>query len=485
MNGETSSLLRTLAGQVQARDPDAQLATIQRIGLARLFAPETLVTALGVGGRGLVLFIAELGTEHATEPERFERVLRACAAAEGAGLDVALAAEIARICTQPAARRAVPAHDGLVILDDIFPLLQSGFRLAEYNSYLGRYANAAVYSTGSAFRFANETRPLRQVVADYEAAFPEFAGRVRALGPKSVPAARLYYTVFVNNAHRFLPFAEATRTPFVFTLYPGGGFQLNDAACDAKLRRIFASPCFRKVIVTQAITERYLHEKNLCPPASIRPIFGGVLPAKPTRREPAPKRRYGLDKDSLDICFAANKYMPGGIDKGFDTFLAVARRIAGEFPAARFHVAGTFTAADGDLTGLADRIAFHGCLPTEALHAFFRDMDLILSPNLPFQLKPGAFDGFPTGSCVEAGLCGVAVFCTDELGLNTVFRAGEEIVIVRRDADEIFTTVAGYCRAPASLHALAARGAAALQRVFSLEEQMNPRFAVLDELLAA
>ena len=32
------------------------------------------------------------------------------------------------------------------------------------------------------------------------------------------------------------------------------------------------------------------------------------------------KKYYRHDKITFDICFVANKYMPGGVDKGFDRF---------------------------------------------------------------------------------------------------------------------------------------------------------------------
>jgi hypothetical protein len=480
INAETAALLHTLALQVKASDPAGQFVTIERIGLERLFTPEMMLGAFFAGGLELVTFLATLGTEHATDPARCQRIQQACQQMQNrVTLEMVKVLEVPRPAKKPA-----PRGDQFIILDNIFPVLPSGFRLAEYNAYLEHYPTSAVYSTGAAFHFVNETRPFAEVLQDYRAVYPEFGTRVRCFDPRALPPARLFYTVFINNAHRFLPVAEATGTPFVFTLYPGGGFQLNDAKCDAKLRRVFASPCFRAVIVTQSITERYLLEKKFCRPDQIRYVFGGVLAPRHSETELRPKRRYGIEKPELDVCFVANKYMPGGIDKGFDVFLDVARRLAAAFPMARFHVVGTFGRGDGDFSGLDGRVHLHGVLPTDALQRVFADMDLILSPNVPFMLKPGAFDGFPTGSCVEAGLSGVAVFCTDELKLNTAFTPGQEIVIVPRNAEKIFATIAEYCREPSRLHQVAANGAAAFRRVFSFPNQMNARFTILDEFLA-
>ena len=493
MNGETSHLLGLLTGQVRTRYPDGQFSTIQRLGVARLCERDTLLGAVGVGGIELAAFIAALGAEHSPTPNRFLKILQACRAAQSVAesqgssdgqLKAALIFEIAKIFDRAiAAPRRGPDRNRLLILDDIFPVLLSAFRIAEYNVYLERYPDATVHSTGTAYHHARETRPLSAVMQDYEAVYPALAGRVQLFNVRELPAAGLIYTIFINNAYKFLPLAEATGTPLVFTLYPGGGFQLDDPKSDLKPRRVFASPSFRRAIVTQAVTLRYLLEKKFCAPEKIWSVFGGVLPTNQTSLTATPKRRFGVDKATLDICFVANKYMPGGVDEGYDVFLATARRLAAEFPAAHFHVEGTLTEADGDFTGIRERTTMHEILTTEALHRFIVDMDLILSPNLPSKLKLGAFDGFPTGNCEEAGLSGVAVFCTDELKLNTASKPDEEIVMLNKDLDAIFATVSDYCADSIRLHRLADRGPEAFQKVYALSAQMAPRFAVLDQFL--
>ena len=79
------------------------------------------------------------------------------------------------------------------------------------------------------------------------------------------------------------------------------------------------------------------------------------------------------------------------------------------------------------------QVKFYGAQRTEFFPSFYSQMDLILAPNIPFTLLPGAFDGFPPGGCIEAGLSGVAVFCTDVLNQNIAFKDGEELVIVFAD----------------------------------------------------
>ena len=73
-----------------------------------------------------------------------------------------------------------------------------------------------------------------------------------------------------------------------------------------------------------------------------------------------------------------------------------------------------------------------------------RGLDLLVSPNAPNLLAAGAFDGFPTGCAVEAAQLGVPIFVTDELGLNTRYLPGEELVIITRSPDEIAATIRSY-----------------------------------------
>jgi len=111
-------------------------------------------------------------------------------------------------------------------------------------------------------------------------------------------------------------------------------------------------------------------------------------------------------------------------------------------------------------------------------------MDVILSPNIPFVFARGAFDGFPTGCCIEAALCGTAVFATDELGMNEGrLKDGEEIVVISREPEEIAETVGRYISNPEALASLAQKGQGAIGRLFSLDAQMTPRLRVLSELL--
>ncbi|MCC6728094.1 MAG: glycosyltransferase family 4 protein [Chthonomonadales bacterium] len=373
-----------------------------------------------------------------------------------------------------------PTHS-VAVLDDLFPSPLSGFRMAEYGTYLQAFRDAVVYT--SAATQIGEYRSYAELVADYAREWPELAPRVLRHHSLRRLRARLGYTMFLNNAVGFVDAFDRSRVPFVFTLYPGGGFRLDDPASDRKLERVLGSPWCRRVIATQTITRDYLERRGLCRAEHVAFIYGCPLPPGGCGDVPAERPRFGMGKPTLDICFVAHRYMPGGADKGYDVFCAAARAIGGAVPEARFHVVGGFDSSDGDLAALGERVRFQGPRESAFLAPFYAGMDLILSPNAPSLLGPGAFDGFPTASCMEAGRAGVAVFCTDPLGLNVAFEDGREIVLIGRDADAIAEQVLAYRGCPERLAAIGAAGMAAFRRAFGADAQIAPRIRLLTEEL--
>ena len=366
----------------------------------------------------------------------------------------------------------------LVILDDIFPHVLSAFRIAEYNAYLARYDRSFVLSTATAFPVVGEHRSLSEVNEEFVKLYPEFRDRVFPFASR-VPTSRLAYFMFVHNAHHFLGPLRKSRTPFVFTLYPG--FALNDPYSDAALQQICELPNLQKIITTQRIT--YEYTKQFVDSEKIEFIYGGVFPSERLTAKAPARKYYQQDKDTFDICFVAFKYMPKAIDKGYDVFVAVARALSRLYEDVRFHVVGPLAPSDIDVSDFRDRIQFHGVRQTDFFPQFHANMDLILTPNVPFVLRPGAFDGFPTGASIEAGLCGVPVFCTDTLNQNIAFKNREEILILNRDVDEICAAISHYRSNYDQLVEMGRRGQQAFQREFGLETQMGKRFKILDSLM--
>ena len=377
-----------------------------------------------------------------------------------------------------AAPRATSAGGELLVLDDFFPNLLTGFRIAEYNAYLAHWPSLRIYSTQPDFARCH---------TEYTRLYPQYADRVRRFATEAVVGARLVYLNFLNNAVMFLPALEAHAIPFMLTLYPGGGFGLEEAESDHKLRAVLSSRLLRALIVTAPATANYLarfaaRESIELPPVTEIP---GVV-VNPLYFEPMPKRvHFGHGKPTADVCFVAEKYMERGENKGYPQFVAAARAVAAMIPEVTFHVVGSFTPADVPLDALAPRIRFHGTLATRQLRDFFLSMDAIVSPNQAFVLHPGNFDGFPTGACVEAALSGVAVLATDPLKQNRLFRAGEDWIPIEADPESIARELRALLRDPARLRRLALGGQAVAREYYAPQRQIEARVALIERQLAA
>ncbi|MEN6291141.1 MAG: glycosyltransferase [Methanobacterium sp.] len=371
----------------------------------------------------------------------------------------------------------------LIIFDDVFPHPLSAFRFQEYNSYLEHFDEMKIYVNPLTYNLINEDRSFETMVELYEGEFPQFKDKVERFDPKMNLQAKLAYTIFINNVYNFIDVIEKYEIPFAFTLYPGGGFQLNDEISDEKLRRVFSSPYFRKVIVTQKITHDYLLENNFCLETQIEEIFGGVIPLKMVEKHYETKKFFGKDKDTLDICFVAHKYTPDGSDKGYDVFIEVAKQLCEKYDNIYFHVVGNFDENVLDITKIKDRISFYGSRLTEWFDEFYQDKDIIISPNISSKLSDGAFDGFPTGCCTEAGLHKVSIFCTDELNLNTKFKKGRDMVIIPYDTTEIVKTIESYYHDPQKLQKIAEAGYKRIKEIYSYENQVLPRIRILEKII--
>jgi glycosyltransferase involved in cell wall biosynthesis len=381
-------------------------------------------------------------------------------------------------------------HDGplkfeLLVFDDAFPSPRSGFRLAEFTGYLREFPTAMVLTSGLALPVLGNA-PLDSVLRQFQRQQPELGNQILiSRGRFPVQLGKLLYVNFLNNAYDLLPVAEAARVPFAFTLYPGGGFTINTEECDRKLKRIFDSPCFGKVVVTQQITYDYIVKRDLCPADKVELIFGVVTPTEALDSSVATnKSRWGFDKDRLDICFMAHRYTRHGEDKGYDVFVNMAGELRKRYDDIYFHVVGPYDKHIMDVSSIRDRLEFYGTIDPAQFDSFFGNMDIIVSPNVSGMIFPGSFDGFPTASCIEAGLRGTAIFATDEFGACAGrFLDGQDLVLINYDLNHIVEKVQRYYADPAALKAIGDRGGHRIRQLYSYECQMLPRLRMLRELI--
>jgi lipopolysaccharide transport system ATP-binding protein len=365
------------------------------------------------------------------------------------------------------------SHSSIVILDDFFPNVLSAFRVAEYNWYLNLFPRLRIYSTNSDFK---------SVHAEYARLYPQFADRVKPYDDSSLNDCTFVFMNFLNNAHSFLPSLSLRSIPFLMTLYPGGGFGLGEPESDAKLDQILSSPLILGVIATQSITVDYLKNRKFNVP--IHYIYGGTM--HPSYFENVKvKKLPSNNSDTVKICFVAERYMPQGANKGYPQFIEAAKYLIKEFPNLEFSVVGSFNQEDYPLDEkIRTVITFHGLLSTTELKDFFLNQHIIISPNRPFLLHPGNFDGFPTGCCVEASLCGVVVVCSDELKLNRYYTNGEDMIICDPVPDTIAKEVGNLIQDPILLRSIGDCGQRTSQTVFNTNSQLGQRSALLKKYAA-
>ena len=372
----------------------------------------------------------------------------------------------------------------MLILDDMYPYVLSGFRCAEYNAYLDYFDDCVALTTGLAISiFKNENRSLIQIIREHFNNYPSHKNKIRILDFNQKVNAKAAIICFLNNTYNYLSFLEKNKIPFVFTLYPGGGFSLNDKVSDDKLRRIFKSEYFRKIIVTQKITYDYLINNNFCKKEAIELINGGVILNNKNDFCLGNKEYFYYDKNNLDICFVAQKYSEKGHDKGYDIFIEAAKILAKKFSNINFHVVGGFNENDIDVSEIKERIRFYGVQEFSWFKEFYRDKDIIISPNIPFVLSSGAFDGFPVTCVLDAMANGVAAICSDELDCNTYYENKKDMIIIKPVVEEIVSNVEYCYNNPEKLKKIGTNGKKTTEKAYSYENQIMKRVRILEDVM--
>lgn len=369
----------------------------------------------------------------------------------------------------------------LLIVDDIFPHPTSGFRYEEFNVLLSRYKKSRIAVAPLAYPVLNTSpNEHKKHINEWNILYPQLKNQlIKNSGIVNVNT-KLLYCVFLHIIYSNIEWLEKMKIPFIFTLYPGGGFRINDETSDAKLKKVLSSPQFNGVIVTQKYTLDYLTEKNFCDCKKIEFIYGVVSPGNKFKKTDEQTKVIYPNKPTFDLVFCAAKYMIKGEDKGYDTFIELAHKLKKQFEFVRFHVIGGFQKQDIDVSLLEDSIHFYGYKKNSDLASVFSKMDVIVSPNKPFLLGNGAFDGFPLGSVVEAVLNGVVAIVTDELQQNTLFKDGEEIIITSLNLDSIEQQVINLIKAPSKLASISEKGRERFSEIYSNDYQMTPRIELLN-----
>lgn len=383
----------------------------------------------------------------------------------------------------------------LYIIDDVFPCELSPFRYEEYMTYFDNFKYVECLTTGYSLGALNEKRGIEYVIDKFINKYKKFIDRFYIIPFQSndewfrfndsvnTCKSKLAVVTFLNNLENLcinnLDLLDNHKIPFILTLYPGGGFEMYNEVSDEKLKKVFSSDMFRKVIVTQGVIQQYLLDNKYCKEDDICFIPGIVTPKEMLNIEIENKNHYGLGKNKLDICFVAHKYTVDGADKGYDKFIEVAKKITKKYSNVYFHVVGSFDENVIDVEEIKDKITFYGTKGTDWFADFYADKDIILSPNIPFVLGKGAFDGFPTGACTEAMLNKVALFATDELKQNIYLKDNESYVLLKPTVDDIYKKLVYFYKNPEKLKNISEKGYKIINKNYSTEKQIGERIELI------
>ncbi|KQR95491.1 hypothetical protein ASG01_06505 [Chryseobacterium sp. Leaf180] len=360
----------------------------------------------------------------------------------------------------------------LIIYDSIFPNPISGFRFAEFNSLLATFDKVKIIVNPIDYQSLNQKaddhkNDLNLLKKTNPKSYTKtFVGSV-----KDIKNTKLFYCVFLNNIYESLPQLEKNKIGFVFTLYPGGGFDTKDEVALKKLEQVLSSKYFKGVIVTQQFTHDFITESFGCPENKILNIFGCIVPQNSINITRTRRFQNGM---KVQVCFCAAKYTEIGADKGYDIFIETAKILISKGYNIHFNIIGGYGSKVISIDGLEKFFTFYGYKKYEDLQAIFLDQDIIVSPNRPFVLNVGSFDGFPLGAVVEAVLNGAVPIVTDELKQNTVF-SSDEIMIVKPNAEETAEKIEKLIAAPELLNSISKKAQKKFREIYSESYQLDKR----------
>ena len=370
----------------------------------------------------------------------------------------------------------------LIIYDDIFPNPISGFRYEEFSQLLNTFKSSKIIVDPLAYKFVgsfkgSHSRDINKCIKKK----PYLKGKIFKKRKFSNINTKLFYCVFLHNIYKNLKWLEKYNIPFMFTLYPGGGFYVNRLETDKKLKELFSSKNFRGVFVTQPFTKDYILNKKLCPKEHIKLIYGCVIPQYSFLNEEIKKSYYPTSKAHIDICFSAIKYTPRGLDKGYDLVIELAHRLLKKYDFIKFHIIGGFQPKDINIEKITQNIKFYGYQEYNDMSKLYENFDIILSPNRPYVRNKNEFDGFPLGTVIEAALKEVAVVLTDELNQNLYFKDGEELVIIKPNIDSLEKEIVALIENPESIYSIAKKGKLKFQKLYSNDIQLKERINFINK----
>jgi glycosyltransferase involved in cell wall biosynthesis len=177
----------------------------------------------------------------------------------------------------------------------------------------------------------------------------------------------------------------------------------------------------------------------------------------------------------------AHKHTNYEQDKGYDVFVEVAKQLVKMHSNIHFHVVGDFDEKFINISEIKDNITFYETQSQNWFDEFYKDKDIILSPDIPSRLFTGSFEGFPNARCIEAGLHKTAIFCTDPLDLNnSYFKDNKQIVIINSTSSKIINKIEYYYNNPEDLKNICENGYKVIKDLYGFDNQIATRIRLLE-----
>jgi len=284
----------------------------------------------------------------------------------------------------------------LIIYDNLLPSNASPWRSFEFNELVKKFGNSIIYTDMQVYKYYDNGNDYEKNIKSLGTKYPDLASRIIKTKAFSNINAKLVYCLFYDTIVKIYPTLNRLKINYSFTLYPKGGFLINNSIIDNNLISIIKNPLCKFVIVNQETTYNYLIDKLKLPKDKIHLIFGVPIDSLEYL-----KYEEKLNNEATKCLFIGNKYMPFGIDKGFDTFQNLAFLLK-ENPKIEFYVIGNMS--EDDCLIPSSNIKFLGPLYDSDLLESLSKMDIVISPSR--NLKNGAFDGFPLAASITAGIVG-------------------------------------------------------------------------------
>lgn len=390
-------------------------------------------------------------------------------------------------------------HAELLIVDNFEPsFLKAGFRVIEFNHFLRNIQNSYLLTFSdniykySDWRKRDNPREIvwskpknyqdycknRQEYLEY---FPDLHNKLRYM-VNTKYKAKGAYLMFLYNAYLAHKFLEKNKIPFVFTLFPGGGFCLNQPFSDYMLKSVCKSSMLRGIYCPQKIVYEYIIKKGYISKDKLFYKYGGGF-FQMSISDIKEKKYYKQQKQTFDIAFVAYRYMPKGIDKGFDLFLEVANIIIKKYPFVHFHNVGTNGLFDytNQYSNLKNNLHHYGSQKSSFFPEFYSKIDIVLSPNRSNVLRPGAFDGFPMA--VEGSFCGSALFISNPENVQTEYKDKKHLVIIQTDVQDIVKKIEYYIHNLDQLYDISKAGQLLTQKIFDINKQKKDRNEFIEKYL--